>query len=363
VEVSSRSLRIGVFSYRLPVAGERRGGIEKVAHVLADGLARRGHSVTVWTHDPKPQGALYDVRALPWRRFVDTWLGRRATMGYLGNLLAVMPSYRESEVVIAHGDSLLLPLLRKPVVRIMHGSAMGEALSSTNPLRFLAQIAIYGQELASAISNTVCVGVSENSRRMNPFISSVIPNGVDSNVFKVDPRGKKAETPMILFVGTAEGRKRGRILIEMFARQVRPRIPTATLHFVGPLSDPSPGVIYHEGLEEEELAALYRQAWLYASPSSYEGFGLPYVEAMACGTPVLAVPNPGSEEVLEGGKYGRLVELEDFGKAMLELIADAQGRQRLAEAGLQRARIYTDTRMIDAYEVLLRKVCQGAASR
>src|SRR5512143_4012028 len=106
----SRSLRIAVFSYGLPVVGERRGGIERVAHELADGLGRRGHEVTVWTHDPKPAGSAYQTRELPWKRFVTSWLGRRMTMGYLGSLLAVLPRYGDVDAIIAHGDSVLLPL-------------------------------------------------------------------------------------------------------------------------------------------------------------------------------------------------------------------------------------------------------------
>jgi hypothetical protein len=62
-------MRIGVVSYGLPVRGEKRGGIENVAHELADGLARRGHDVTVWTYDPKPDTAAYAIRALPAKAF------------------------------------------------------------------------------------------------------------------------------------------------------------------------------------------------------------------------------------------------------------------------------------------------------
>src|SRR5918997_5264396 len=119
-------MKIAVFSYGLPVVGEKRGGIERVAHELADALARRGHEVTVWTHDPRPAGAAYEVRRLPWRRFVSSWAGRRLTMGYLGNVLALLPGYGEADAIIAHGDSLLLPLRGKPVVRLMHGSALWE---------------------------------------------------------------------------------------------------------------------------------------------------------------------------------------------------------------------------------------------
>ena len=126
--LSGSHLRIAMVSYGLPVPGLKRGGIERAAHALADGLARRGHDVTVFTHDPRPASAAYDVRPLPWKTFTGTWLGRRMTMGYLGNMLAVVPDYREFDAIVAHGDSLLLPLTGKPVVRILYGARLASAI-------------------------------------------------------------------------------------------------------------------------------------------------------------------------------------------------------------------------------------------
>src|SRR5687767_2375555 len=115
-------MRIAVFSYRLPVRGEKRGGIERAADALAQGLAERGHHVVVFSHDHRPENRSYEVRGLPWKQFVETWIGRRVTMGYLGNVLALMPDYRGFDAIVAHGDSLLLPFAGKPVLRVMHGS-------------------------------------------------------------------------------------------------------------------------------------------------------------------------------------------------------------------------------------------------
>jgi glycosyltransferase involved in cell wall biosynthesis len=106
----------------------------------------------------------------------------------------------------------------------------------------------------------------------------------------------------------------------------------------------------------EELAAMYRRAWVYATPSTYEGFGLPYVEAMACGTPVVATPNPGSREVLEDGRYARLVGDAEFGRAVADLLDDSDARRDLTERGLQRAREFSAALMIDRYEQLLFEV-------
>jgi glycosyltransferase involved in cell wall biosynthesis len=352
-------MRLAVFSYGLPVAGQKRGGIERVAHVLSQGLAERGHQIVVFSHDGKPEGAAYEVQPLPWKGFVNTWLGRRVTMGYLGNVMALLPDYKPFDAVISFGDSLLLPLRNKPVLRVMLGSALGEAKSARSLGRFVLQSGIYLQELATALVQTT-VGISENTRRYNPLIRQAIQLGVDSTIFFPKPEDK-TPAPSLIFVGTAEGRKRGRLLLEMFDGIIRRAHPAVSLMFIGPPGDPRPGVTYHTGVSDQQLATLYRRAWLYASPSTYEGFGLPYLEAMACGTPVVATPNPGSREVLEHGRYGKLVDDAAFGATVVELLNDENSRRALAEAGLRRARQLSLETMIDRYENMLAEMCGAHA--
>lgn len=344
-------MKIAVISYRLPVEGKKRGGIERMAHLLADGLARRGHAVSVFSHDPRPADARYDVRPLPWKSFVDTWAGIRMTAGYLGNLLALRVDRRDFDVVIAHGDSLLLSMGRKPVVRVMHGSALGEARNATSIGRAVLQFGVYLQELLTAFISPHVVGVSANTRRDNPFVRQIIPNAVDTAIFQPDPI-EKSPHPAIVFVGALEGRKRGRFLIDIFERTVRPLYPDAELTFVGPPGPPVHGVAYATGVSDQSLAALYRRAWIVAAPSTYEGFGLPYLEAMSCGTAVVATPNPGSCEVL-GENYGGLVEDEQFAPALMKLLADPARRRALELEGIRRAAEFSIDRMIDQYETLL----------
>lgn len=352
-------MRLAIVSYGLPVQGQKRGGIERAAHTLAQGLAERGHRIVVYSHDGKPDGAAYEVRELPWKRFVNTWIGRRVTMGYLGNVMALLPDYREFDAVISYGDSLLLPLQPKPVLRVMLGSALGEARSARSLGRFLLQSGVYVQELASALVEKT-VGISENTRRYNPFVRLVIPLGVDSTIFFPAPEEKTLE-PSVIFVGTALGRKRGNLLLDIFQKTIRAAHPAATLMFVGPQGESQTGVSYHTGINDRELAALYRRAWLYASPSTYEGFGLPYLEAMACGTAVVATPNPGSREVLAGGQFGRLVEDAAFGPSMLELLANRGSRRMMEGSGLQRAADLSLNTMLDRYETLLEELCGARA--
>jgi len=357
VEGRPPCLRIGVFSYRLPVAGQKRGGIERVAHDLADGLGRRGHEVTVFSHDPRPPGAAYAVAGLPWRRFVDSWIGRRVTMGYLGNVLWLLPRVSGFDVLMTHGDSLLLPLKGKPFVRVMHGSAREEAASAISVGRRLLQAGVYVQELAGAALHTATVGVSANTRLANRFVRHVIPNGVDRRVFHPGA-ALRDDRPALVFVGTLGGRKRGAWLLDLFDAVIRPRVPRAELHMVCPHGPERAGVTYHVGVSDATLAALYCRAWLCVSPSAYEGFGLPYAEALACGTPVVATPNPGSHEVLATGG-GVLASDEAFATTVVALLTDDLRRRALEEEARARAGDHDLETTIDAYEAVLLSLLRG----
>jgi phosphatidylinositol alpha-mannosyltransferase len=242
----------------------------------------------------------------------------------------------------------------------MHGSAWEEAIHATSPGRFLLQSGVYVQELLSALTAPATVAVSDNTRRANPFIRHIILHGVDTRTFRPEP-SEKTSSPSIVFVGTHDGRKRGSYLIDVFQRFVRPKHPDATLMFVGPQGSAQPGVSYYTGISDATLASLYRRAWVYASPSTYEGFGLPYLEAMACGTAVIATPNPGSREVIGNLSNGRLVEDDGFADALLDVLNDANRRRASETAGLRRAREFSVDVMIDRYETLLLQLCKAHA--
>jgi glycosyltransferase involved in cell wall biosynthesis len=278
-------------------------------------------------------------------------------MGYLGNLLFLLPKYGPVDVLMVHGDSVLLPLLGRPLLRVMHGSALGEALSASSPWRFLLQLGIYVQELWCGATQSGCVAGSRNTRRYDPFIRRVIPYGVNTDFFRPDSAARVGH-PSVLFVGALDGRKRGRLLLEWFTRLIRPRFPDATLDLVCPPGPLTPGVRYHTGLADGELAGLYQKAWVYASPSSYEGFGLPYLEAMACGTPVVATPNPGSREVLDEGRYGIMADDCRFAGEVIRLLSDAALREQLCRKGLGRAAELSLDRMVDSYEEFLYRLAR-----
>jgi glycosyltransferase involved in cell wall biosynthesis len=113
-------------------------------------------------------------------------------------------------------------------------------------------------------------------------------------------------------------------------------------------------------LDDGELRALYSSCKLFVYPSLYEGFGLPPLEAMACGAPVIASRIATFEETLDGN--AQLVAPNDehaLAQAIVHLLEDEAERQTLAARGLARAAQFswkkTAELTLSVYEELLQQ--------
>jgi glycosyltransferase involved in cell wall biosynthesis len=100
-----------------------------------------------------------------------------------------------------------------------------------------------------------------------------------------------------------------------------------------------PGVRGEPEVPPARLAELLAGAVALVHPSLHEGFGLTLLEAMRAGTPVVAVHNPGVEEVC--GDAALLVPPAELGAAMARVAADPALRERLAAAGRERAEVFS----------------------
>ena len=106
-----------------------------------------------------------------------------------------------------------------------------------------------------------------------------------------------------------------------------------------------------------DLAALYRQAAVVVSSSRHEGFGLPLVEAMACGAPLVAFANTAVTEVVGSG--GALVadgDVEALAEAVLRLLGDPLAADAARRAGLERSRRFQWNKTVAAHEAIYRSV-------
>ena len=325
-------------SYYLPSGSKI--GVGYQVHALANGLTDRGHDVTVYSGCGPSDGARYRTEQVQ-------LTGSLRTFRFATSIRRLdLSSY---DVLHAHGDDYWLWRRRVPAhVRTMHGSCLDEALRIRGAKEKLRMLALgLGEELASVVADRTAV-VSPATRRWMPWVSDVVPNGVDTDLFH--PGETKEERPTVLFVGTYEQRKRGRLLVEAFHQTVLPALPDAQLWMVCSDAPDGPGLVRFGRVEEDVLVDLYRRAWVFCLPSSYEGFGIPYAEALASGTPVVATPNPGSTYVLDDGRAGVLAEPADLGQAVLDLLRDAPRRDALRTAGLERSKKFDLESVMDRYE-------------
>jgi glycosyltransferase involved in cell wall biosynthesis len=181
--------------------------------------------------------------------------------------------------------------------------------------------------------------------------------------------------PYILYVGSIQARKNLARLLEAYA-QLRRWSSKWTLVVVGARkwkSSPvyaalerlgmSEAVNFTGFVEDEDLPALYNGADLFVFPSLYEGFGLPVLEAMACGTPVVTSNASSLPEV--AGEAALLVDpynVEEIAAAMRRVLEDPDLAQELREKGLARAKQFswerTARQTIEVYKKVLREPSQ-----
>ena len=337
-------MKIAITSLYLPSGSKI--GVGYQAHAMANYfVAEKGWHVTMFSPCEKADDAFYEQVVVPvgdrLRTFRFAWNLRRY-------------DWSGFDVLHAHGDDNWLWFNRPIHLRTMHGSCLAEALHIPG-LIGKARMTLLGiSEMIATSAAHRTVALSKNTQRCYPSTRHVIPNGADTRNFK--PGGPKAPQPTILFVGTYSNRKRGSLVMQEFEQHIRPVLPDAQLWMVCSDAPPAAGVTVFGRVSEEKLTELYRRAWVFALPSSYEGFGVPYIEAMASGTPVVATPNPGAREVLEDGRYGRIVAPEKLGTAILELLQDEPERQRLTALGSERAQIYQWSRITDQYLALYQEL-------
>lgn len=341
-------------------------GVGAYARGLLSGLIRAGFDSNLTLL----LDASFDAPALPAGKYRIATCRRRAhgQLAAYEDALVLPRDIEQSGADLYHAIDFRLPRRSPvPLVVTLHDLipwVWGGVTMRGERLRFwLGRRLLHRADLVLAVSSST----AEDAKRLgavSPSRLKVIPEAADQ---RFEPRDGAAvrlrerfglDGPYLLFVGALDARKDPAALLEAW-RTARQQDGNLQLVLTGPPAKQAPtmpGAVKLGVVNTDELVDLYSAAACLVFPSRYEGFGLPCLEAMACGCPVAAFRNSSLSEVVDGA--GLLVADGDagaLGRAAADMVADGAHWRDL---GLQRAKSFswltTAQAVISAYESLLR---------
>jgi glycosyltransferase involved in cell wall biosynthesis len=299
---------------------------------------------------------------LEWRTVPQLPLGR---LSRLASHLAVLPGLaRRDRLDVMHAPAVhtrpsLPPAPRGlpcPLIVTLHDViplTFYEGSDHPLPLRMRMY---YRWNLRGVEKAARVITVSEAARReildtlpLDPARVKAVHNGIDFAPVAATyrPEWLVADAPYILFGGSYEPRKNLERLLEAFDAALREGISEHLVMVVDAGSGHADAVQelarglacrerlhFVSGLDDEQLRALYGGAEVFVFPSLAEGFGLPPLQAMACGVPVIASGIPALREVLgDAALYIDPYDVDEMTGAIVRLARDEAERNRLAAAG------------------------------
>lgn len=377
-------MRIALLSYR---SKQHSGGQGVYVRNLAAGLAELGHDVTILSGQPYPEDLHPAVRLekvpsldlyreddpfrTPKLREFRDWID---VLEYLQMLTAAFPepltfSLRARRLDLSGFDvvhdnqslgyGLLSILRRRPFLATIHhpisrdraldlAAARGTKRITTR--RWYAFVRMQGRvarRLPAILGvSTASAGDTVDDFRLDPAQMTVVPLGVDTELFR--PSEQRAPGRIVV-VASADSPLKGlphfldaaaklRTDREIDVHLVSNLDPEGATHRRVHHGDLAGVVTVHSGISDDDLAALISSAQVMVVPSLYEGFSLPAVEAMACGTPLVASAAGALPEVV--GDAAVLVRPGDVEALVTEigrLLDDPAERARLGAAARERA--------------------------
>jgi glycosyltransferase involved in cell wall biosynthesis len=255
-------------------------------------------------------------------------------------------------VDVVHSLDLLPPPTRCPLVVTIHDLVTSE-LPALHPARSrrMQRLQLEALERAAAVL-TVSGSTAEalRARGVDNGRIHVAPNGLTRFPTVDDPPVPPG--PFVLAIGSLEPRKGHDLLLRAVATA---GLGDIRIVFAGPpvgRSEQIEALAVELGLadrllllgtvQDSVLAGLYRDALLLCMPSLAEGFGLPVLEAMSFGTPVLASDLPALREVAgEAAVFAVVGDSDDLAHKLGRVVSDEQLRSRLAHEGRARASLFT----------------------
>jgi len=256
------------------------------------------------------------------------------------------------------------PLIKKPVFITAHGTYAVWPLDKIKS-KFLLKRAYKRTIKIFCVSKFTETQILKRIKLNNTV---VINNGVDYQKFQKNFNLGQTQEKIILSVGALKARKGYHVSIPAIA-EVRKKYPQVKYYIVGGKPPDiylemvknygfNNNVVFFEDISDKQLIDLYYQSDIFLLPSvtennnDFEGFGLVYLEAGACGKPVVGAYGSGAEDAIINGKTGILVPQNDIQKtaeAILRLLDNPELIQKMGENGKKRAQEYDWDNVVKKY--------------
>lgn len=368
----NRPLRIALDIRQL--TGGASGDRSYLLGLLGGLLQERGGQELLLCHAPGPSGletvpegaSLREVSAQP---------------GWLWTPVVWPLALRLMKADVAHAQYLIPPLAPCPTVVTIHDVSFLAhpewfPAKSLRVMRRLIPLSarratrvVTGSEHAAGEIARLC-GVRRERIAVIPYAADERFRPRDRDTCRAQVKERYGlDAPYLLAVGLLQPRKNLPRLLDAFS-QVAAQVPGLTLAVVGRAGwgaqavqeriarpDLAGKVKLLGAAPDDDLPLLYGAALALCYPSLYEGFGLPPLEAMACGTPVVASGTTSVPEVV--GDAGVLVDpqnVESIADGMVRVVEDDTLREELSRRGLERAQAFSWTQCAQTHLALYREL-------
>jgi glycosyltransferase involved in cell wall biosynthesis len=299
------------------------GGAEVYVHGIIDELIHKGHTVTLFCSKEKTLFPRERKDGLTILRKGSTFTTYAwAAFHYLFNR-----NYYDAVIESQNGIPYLAPLyVKKPFICIVH-HIHREIFSHYLPFPLDKAAALFERmSLRFVYKKTSVIVVSQSTSMELTELGIQDITVINPTANKSCVSGVKTAHPSMLYLGRLRKHKNVDMLIEIFS-SLKKSQPSLTLTIAGEgdergalqklADEKGVSVRFTGSVSEETKQQLMREAWVFCTPSSKEGFGITAIEAASCGTPVVAFDVPGLRDSVKHSISGLLVPYKD--KVKMEL--------------------------------------------
>lgn len=353
----------------IPLLGVVKGGGLRVLVEVANGLARRGHEVTI-SAAACANSIPFELHSRVEVNYIDIKIPTRLLRRLISILLLLKDTLTNYDVVVSnYYTTSYIGYFASVITNAKHiyfVQGYEPNFFATNTLSNLLKrlLAIISYKLPCHIV-TISGWIREQIKDHTKNVILIINNGVDTKLFSPSSFNKEQMKSNIIMTIACREKRKG--LYEFISAVELLWDQRKDIYVMFVTSDPTLVIntkvahqIYRPA-SDIDLVRSYQRSRVFVSTSHLEGFGLPPLEAMACGTSVVTTDSGGINEYAINGENCLIVpvgDVEAIYNAVNTLINDNEFRMRLERGGMRTASKYTWDLMVDKFEMELLKVCE-----